>query len=132
MFMTAQCLIFVILLLALQGLGIRSAYIILVGLFFYTVAALISSGWSLLRVKDSLRSKNFIWLGLHCLLQAFAYMFYVTLTITAFGVFIPISGRSGINNNPEFMIGLFSIMMGLMLGGFFVTMNFHHEKFFFP
>lgn len=50
------------------------------------------------------------------------FMFYSSLTLTAFGTFMAMMGRNGPTANPDLMIGVFSVLMGLLMTGFIVPL----------
>jgi hypothetical protein len=43
----------------------------------------------------------------------------------AFGLFIPITGRIGSDKNPEFIIGIFSALLCLLLISYVVSISCH-------
>lgn len=47
--------------------------------------------------------------------------FLMYLMLIGLGVLIPITGRSGPENNPELLIGILSTFFALILGGFIVS-----------
>lgn len=95
-------------LLTTMSLNIRSGFMVMVPLMIYTVSMIfhmcfVSAGWKLV---------------LHYVFQAIPFAFFSTWTVTAFATFIPISGRSGTNDNPELIISIFAIGMGILMAGF--------------
>jgi hypothetical protein len=54
------------------------------------------------------------------------------LTLFSFQAFIPTLGRDGPQNNPEILVGVFSIFYGLLIGGFLVMYLKHLSRKQFP
>lgn len=108
-------LIYAILLIILTGSGIRSAFLIMVTLFFYTITNLANS-------ISKLQNLGNYWTIVHMIGQLMPFMFYSSLTLTAFGTFMAMMGRNGPSANPDLMIGVFSVLVGLLMTGFIVPL----------
>lgn len=95
-------------LLVAMSLDIRSGFMVTVPLMIYTLSLIFqslgrSTGWKLV---------------LHYFWQVLSFSFFANWTMIAFATFIPISGRSGSNDNPELIISVFAIGMGILMAGF--------------
>lgn len=112
--MNVHSWLLMVLLIGLTFMGIRTAFMVMVPLFFYAISLMIQI--VLKCIGASPRWK----LLLHFLVQIVPFGFFATWTVIAFATFIPLSGRGGINDNPEVIISVFAIAMGILLAGFLI------------
>ncbi|XP_058835807.1 endoplasmic reticulum metallopeptidase 1-like [Topomyia yanbarensis] len=106
LFLHAQCFIYVALLLTLAIGGIRSAYLFLFPVVFYTLSTIINTV-----IKFKLNH----WIYVHLACQIIPLIYFCSLTVTVFAVFIPMTGRGDAGTNPDLMMALFSVLMALLL-----------------
>lgn len=106
--------ILIILLIVTTALNIRTGFMVMVPLLFYTISLIMQLILKLFRVSASLKLIG------HYVVQLVPFVFYSTWTIIAFATFIPFAGRNGVTSNAEFLISIFGIGMGLLLSGFLV------------
>jgi hypothetical protein len=52
--------------------------------------------------------------------QIIPFIYFSSLIITAFVVFIPVSGNQSASSNPETMVALLSVLMAFLMCGFLV------------
>ncbi|XP_052873851.1 endoplasmic reticulum metallopeptidase 1-like [Anopheles cruzii] len=103
------CLLYAILLIVLTAVSIRSAYLFTIAILFYTVTAL---------VNVLTRYKPFHWIYVHLIGQIIPIAYYSSISMTSFATFIPMQGRGNAGSNPELLIALFAILLGLLGTGF--------------
>lgn len=129
MFLHSQCIIYVTLILIMTGLGLRSAFILLFSLIFYTLTTYINLFSRLqLRGESKVFLRNFpsnsrticlgsIWIVVHFAGQTIPFLFYAYYAIYALDTFVPIQGRSGPTMNPEYMMAIITGSTGILLAG---------------
>lgn len=115
LYLHAQFLLLIILLVVTTSLNIRSAYLILVGVVFQAFATLLN--WLL-----GLQNRPKAWTVIHLAAQIIPIMFYGSLLHLALQTFIPITGRDGPDSNPEILIAVFSVGMALFMAGFLMPL----------
>lgn len=115
LYLHAQFLLLVLLLVVCTAMSIRSAYVILVGVVFQGSASLLN--WIL-----NLQNKPKAWTVIHLIAQVIPIMFYGSLLHLALQTFIPITGRDGPDSNPEILIAVFCVGMALLMGGFIMPL----------
>lgn len=115
LYIHAQFLLLITLLVVLTAMNIRSAYVILVGVVFQAASSLLN--WVL-----NLQNKPKAWTVIHLVAQVIPLMFYGSLLHLALQTFIPITGRDGPDTNPEILIAVFSVGMALLMGGFIMPL----------
>ncbi|XP_055537803.1 endoplasmic reticulum metallopeptidase 1-like [Wyeomyia smithii] len=106
LFLHAQCFIYVALLLTLTIGGVRSAYILLFPIIFHSLATIIN-------VIIKFKLNRWIYVQLAC--QFIPLVYFCSLTVTVFAVFIPMTGRGDAATNPDIMMALFCALMALLL-----------------
>jgi len=114
----------VLLALGLTGLGIRSAFIIVISVIFYTLTTYINC-FTKLQLRDS------VWIIVNAIGQFIPFMFYSYYTIIVLDMFIPIQARSGASDNPDDMVGYIVIGFGLLMGGLLVPTLYMFKRSFF-
>lgn len=115
LFIHSQLIFLTIVTILLTILSVRSAYIPMLSIFFYIITNVIIMA---LDKFTNMNNKNeYIWIFIHFIGVLFSYIYYCSLALTAFGTFIPIQARSGPASNPEFMICMLCILMGILLAG---------------
>lgn len=115
LYLHAQFILLLVLLTVTTLMNIRSAYVILVGVVFQGGAAFIN--WLL-----GLQNRPKAWTIIHLASQVIPVMYYGSLLHLALQTFIPITGRDGPDTNPEILIALFCVGMGLFMGGFLMPL----------
>lgn len=115
LYIHAQFLLLIVLLVVTTALEIRSAYVILVGVVFQAAAAFLN--WLL-----GFQNQPKAWTIIHLIGQIIPIMFYGSLLHLALQTFIPITGRDGPDANPEILIALFCLGMALLMGGFIMPL----------
>lgn len=115
LYVHAQFLLLVILLVVATAMNIRSAYVLLFGVVFQAASALIN--WIV-----NLQNRPKAWTIIHLVAQVLPILFYGSLLHLALQTFIPITGRDGPDSNPEFLIAIFCVGMALLMGGFIMPL----------
>uniref|UniRef100_A0A182J4W4 FXNA-like protease n=1 Tax=Anopheles atroparvus TaxID=41427 RepID=A0A182J4W4_ANOAO len=108
LFLHAQHFIYAVLLLTLSIGGIRSAFILLFPVIFYCASTIVN-----MIIQFRLR----IWIYVHLVGQLIPTIYFCTLTVTLFAVFISMTGRSDNRSNPDLQMALFASLMALLLVG---------------
>lgn len=115
MFIHAQVLFLAVITIALTIMNTRSAYISMISVFFYMIFNTIN----ILADKylPLYRKINYSWIFVHFLGVLFPFLYYCSLALTAFATFIPIQARSNPASNPEIIICLLCVLLGVLLSG---------------
>ncbi|XP_058123614.1 endoplasmic reticulum metallopeptidase 1-like [Anopheles ziemanni] len=108
LFLHAQHFIYAILLITLSIGGIRSAFILLFPVIFYSASTIVN-----MIIQFRLR----IWIYVHLVGQLIPFVYFCSLTVTLFAVFISMTGRSDNRSNPDLQMALFASLMALLLVG---------------
>uniref|UniRef100_A0A7G3AHA1 FXNA-like protease n=1 Tax=Lutzomyia longipalpis TaxID=7200 RepID=A0A7G3AHA1_LUTLO len=114
LFLHANYLLLLLALLVVTAIGLRSAYILLPGVLFYTVTAFVSGIF--------FHNRRRSWLIIHLLGQVLPVFFYCAQTHLALQTLIPLTGRGGAANNPDILMSLICALIALLLGGFLVPL----------
>ncbi|XP_058123615.1 endoplasmic reticulum metallopeptidase 1-like [Anopheles ziemanni] len=105
----ATCLIYIIILIVLTAMSIRSGYLFTLAILFYTATTL---------VNLLLQHTTNHWIYVHLIGQIIPIAYYSSVSLTSFATFIPMQGRGNAGSNPELLIGLFGVLIGLLIAGF--------------
>lgn len=116
LFMHAQALVLMAILLALTYFGLRSAYIVMVAVIFYTFSTFIN--W-LTRLQTGSDCR---WVYVHLIGQLVPFAFYSYTYLDIVPNLIPSEGRSGTASNPEIVIALFTVAIAFLVGGLLVPL----------
>uniref|UniRef100_A0A182P9Y3 FXNA-like protease n=1 Tax=Anopheles epiroticus TaxID=199890 RepID=A0A182P9Y3_9DIPT len=108
LFLHAQHCIYAFLLITLSIGGIRSAFVLLFPIIFYCATTIIN-----MIIQFRLR----VWIYVHLAGQLVPVIYFCTLTVTLFAVFVPMTGRSSNSSNPDLQMALFSSLLALLLVG---------------
>ncbi|XP_053676564.1 endoplasmic reticulum metallopeptidase 1-like [Anopheles nili] len=108
-FLHAQHFIYAVLLITLTAGGIRSAFLLLFPIIFYSATTI---------VNMILQFRLNVWIYVHLAGQLVPLFYFCSLTATLFSVFIPMTGRSDNRSNPDLQMALFSALLTLLLVGF--------------
>ncbi|XP_059226147.1 endoplasmic reticulum metallopeptidase 1 [Stomoxys calcitrans] len=111
--MHAHCLILTVITILMISFGIRSAFVIMLCIAFYTLSVI-------LNIVTCFHKKNFLWLIPHSLCQILPFLFYTYICYAFYATFIPMEGRDGANSNPELLMGGFTALMSLMFAAFLI------------
>lgn len=109
-----------LILIALTAMEIRSAYLIMITLFFYGCSTLIFLLMWLVLPRFVNSNKRSIWLTLLLVGQVLPLLYYSSLAQTAFATFIPFAARNGVAGNEDFLISILGVAFALLMGGFIV------------
>ncbi|XP_055601479.1 endoplasmic reticulum metallopeptidase 1-like [Uranotaenia lowii] len=109
LFLFAQQFIFIVLLITLTAMSIRSAYIFTIVVIFFNASTI---------VNMIFRFRNFYWIYSHLIGQIIPVAYFSSFSLTVFSTFIPMQNRGSAESNPEFLIALFAIVVALMLTSF--------------
>lgn len=131
MFQHAQCFFLVLIVLGLTGLGIRSTFLIVISVIFYTLTAYINC-FTRLQLRGNLIIHVTVlqitdwplidssWIIVNAIGQVIPFMFYSYYIIVVLDLFIPIQGRNGPVDNPDSMVGIIVIGFGILTGGLII------------
>ncbi|KAL5273661.1 hypothetical protein ACFFRR_000425 [Megaselia abdita] len=111
MVLHAHCIVLVLLLVIFTSIGIRSSFIFMISVLFYTISMIIN--WI-----TKLYKRDFLWTIPHCLLQLVPFWFYTYLTYVFLKTLIPMQGRKGVTTNPEKTIAGLTALFGILFSGF--------------
>lgn len=132
MFLHSQCIIYIVLLLVMTGMGLRSAFVLLFAVIFYTLTTYVNLFTRLQLRGDRCLSvftlafnvtiflqflTDSIWILVHFVGQMIPFLFYAYYAIYALDNFVPMQGRSGPTNNPEIFIAIITGCTGILLAG---------------
>lgn len=112
-FTHAHCIILVFVCLLLTSLNIRSAYFVMIAVFFYTISVFLNL------LTDCLSNKCYF-IPIHLVCQLTPYWFYTYQAFNALKIFVPMQGRNGPTSKPELTIAGFSILLSLLFAGFII------------
>uniref|UniRef100_A0A182NHF1 FXNA-like protease n=1 Tax=Anopheles dirus TaxID=7168 RepID=A0A182NHF1_9DIPT len=105
----ATCVLYVVVLIVLTCMSIRSGYLFTMAILFYTVTTLINA---------AMRHKSPYWIYVHLAGQIVPIAYFSSISLTSFATFIPMQGRGNADANPELLIALFAVLIALLLTGF--------------
>ncbi|XP_055917041.1 endoplasmic reticulum metallopeptidase 1 isoform X2 [Eupeodes corollae] len=121
LFMHAHCLILVLITIPMICFGIRSAFLLMVGIIFYTLSVIIN-------LVTCLHRKTFLWLIPHIVCQIVPYLLYTYNCYAFFKVFIPMQGRDGPDTDPEVLTSGYAVIISLLIAGFIIPILFIFRK----
>ncbi|XP_055921170.1 endoplasmic reticulum metallopeptidase 1-like isoform X1 [Eupeodes corollae] len=106
-----HCIFLVLLTLIMTICGIRSAFMLMLTILFYSMGLIIN-------LITKLHNQPLLWMLPHVLCQIFPFLFYAYLSHGFFVAFIPMCGRFGAKTNPELIICAFTVGVGILCGAF--------------
>ncbi|XP_068145512.1 endoplasmic reticulum metallopeptidase 1 [Drosophila tropicalis] len=109
----SHCLFLAILTLVLTICGIRSAFVLMLSCMFYTMALIIN-------LATKLHTKDVAWVITHIACGVPPFVFFAYFSHGFFVTFIPMFGRFGQNVNPDLVVAVFSVSVGLLTCGFII------------
>ncbi|XP_026840670.1 endoplasmic reticulum metallopeptidase 1 isoform X1 [Drosophila persimilis] len=112
--MHSHCLILTVVTVVMISYSIRSAFVIMLCIAFYTLSVIIN-------MVTRAHKTNFLWLIPHCLCQVLPFMFYTYCCYAFYVVFVPMQGRE-CNTNPEILMGFFTALMVILFAPFLVPL----------
>ncbi|XP_013111716.2 endoplasmic reticulum metallopeptidase 1 [Stomoxys calcitrans] len=116
-FMHAHCLILAIICIIMTGLGIRSAFFVMIAVFFYTISLILNMVVFRFTKKDC-------YFVIHFLCEVMPFWFYTYMAYVFLTFFIPMQGRDGPTSRPELLLSMFTVLCTLHFGGFILpTLN---------
>ena len=141
-----HCIFLALLTIVLTICNIRSAFLFMITLLFYAVGLIInlvtklhnkrkstykSQQTSILLILFDFKFLAVPWLIPHIICGIPPFLFYAYLSHGFFTAFIPMFGRFGANVNPDLIIATFTVGVGILTGGFMVTIFFlsHSSKY---
>ncbi|XP_067630290.1 endoplasmic reticulum metallopeptidase 1 isoform X2 [Eurosta solidaginis] len=117
-----HCLFLAFLTLIACVIGIRSAFMIMIAVLFYTSGLIIN-------LTTKLHNKSLAWLVPHIICSIPPFLFYSYLGHGSFVAFIPMTGRFGSSVNPDYIMCAFTVGMGILVGGFMIpVLNLFHKS----
>ncbi|XP_054739176.1 endoplasmic reticulum metallopeptidase 1 isoform X1 [Anastrepha obliqua] len=93
--------------------GIRSAFMLMIAVLFYTLGLIVN-------LSTKLHNKSLPWLIPHIICNIPPFLFYAYQAHGFFVTFIPMTGRFGARVNPDLIICGFTIGVGILTGGFMI------------
>ncbi|KAH8300135.1 hypothetical protein KR044_010398 [Drosophila immigrans] len=120
-FMHAHCILIVLICVILMGMGIRSAFFPMFGLFFYTISVLLQLIFKLIFKKS-------FFMYVHLLCQLAPFLFYTFLNYEFLLVFVPMQGRDGPDSKPDMLLALFIALMTMHFAGFIIPILLKFRK----
>uniref|UniRef100_A0A0A1WQ19 FXNA-like protease n=1 Tax=Zeugodacus cucurbitae TaxID=28588 RepID=A0A0A1WQ19_ZEUCU len=117
-----HCLFLTFVILIASIAGIRSAFMLMIAVLFYSIGLIIN-------LCTKLHNKSLPWLIPHILCNIPPFLFYAYQAHGFFVSFIPMTGRFGASVNPDLIICAFTVGMGLLTGGFMIpVLNLFHKS----
>ncbi|XP_034477899.1 endoplasmic reticulum metallopeptidase 1 [Drosophila innubila] len=113
--MHCHCLFLALLTIVLTICSIRSAFVLMLTCLFYTVGVVFN-------LSTSLHSRNVAWVIPHIVCYVPPFVFFAYFSHGFLVTFIPMLGRFGDSINPELILAVFSVAVGLLTCGFVVPM----------
>ncbi|XP_036331812.1 endoplasmic reticulum metallopeptidase 1 isoform X2 [Rhagoletis pomonella] len=102
--------------------GIRSAFMLMIAVLFYTLGLIVN-------LSTKLHNKSLPWLIPHIICNIPPFIFYGYLSHGFFVAFIPMTGRFGASVNPDLIICAFTVGVGILTGGFMIpVLNLFHKS----
>uniref|UniRef100_A0A182WIW1 FXNA-like protease n=1 Tax=Anopheles minimus TaxID=112268 RepID=A0A182WIW1_9DIPT len=111
--LNATCVLYVVILIVLTAMSIRSGYLFTMAILFYTVTTLLNAS-----LHVFVKQTSVCWLYVHLIGQIAPIAYYSSISLTSFATFIPMQGRGNAGANPELLIALFAVLVGLLVTGF--------------
>ncbi|CAD7014585.1 endoplasmic reticulum metallopeptidase 1 isoform X2 [Ceratitis capitata] len=108
-----HCLFLTFVTLGATIAGIRSAFMLMIAVLFYSIGLIVN-------LCTKLHNKSLPWLIPHILCNIPPFLFYAYQSHGFFVAFIPMTGRFGASVNPDFIICGFTVGVGLLTGGFMI------------
>uniref|UniRef100_A0A182SHV9 Endoplasmic reticulum metallopeptidase 1-like C-terminal domain-containing protein n=1 Tax=Anopheles maculatus TaxID=74869 RepID=A0A182SHV9_9DIPT len=90
-------------------------------IMFYTITTL---------VNVLFKRESFNWIYVHLIGQIVPIAYFSSVSLTAFATFIPMQGRGNAGANPELLIALFAVLVGLLVAGFLTPAHTSPERFY--
>ncbi|XP_039438104.1 endoplasmic reticulum metallopeptidase 1-like [Culex pipiens pallens] len=109
LFLMAQQMIFIVIMMVMTGMEIRSAYIFAIVVIFFNASTI---------VNMIIRFKQFHWIYVHLIGQIIPIAYFSSFSLTVFSTFIPMQNRGNAESNPDMLIALFAVVIGLMITTF--------------
>ncbi|ALC42478.1 CG9416, partial [Drosophila busckii] len=120
-FMHAHCILIVLVCLILTGLGIRSAFFPMIGLFFYTISLI-------LQLVSKLTLKSNCFMTTHLLCQLLPFFYYTSILYMLLLIFVPMQGRDGPESKPDMLVALFIAVISTHFAGFLIPILLKFRK----
>ncbi|XP_037952372.1 endoplasmic reticulum metallopeptidase 1-like [Teleopsis dalmanni] len=108
-----HCLVLVFLTLLMTVCKIRSAFMLMLAILFYTTGLIVN-------LVTKLHNRPTSWLIPHMIFGIPPFLFYSYLSHGFFVTFIPMTGRFGASVNPDLIICAFTVGVGILTGGFMI------------
>ncbi|XP_050091027.1 endoplasmic reticulum metallopeptidase 1-like [Anopheles aquasalis] len=99
------CMLYVLILIVLTAMSIRSAYLFTIVILFYIITGL---------VNLLIRYQSTHWIYVHLIGQIIPIAYLSSVSLTSFATFIPMQGRGSAGSNPELLIALFAVLLALL------------------
>lgn len=112
-FLHGHALVLALITTVLTSVGIRSAFLPMVALFFYSISTITN-------LITRFYRRGRLWIIPHCLCQVLPFWFYSYLSYIFLSIFIPMQARIGPASNPEFLVAVFVAVFSILFGGFLV------------
>ncbi|XP_037808187.1 endoplasmic reticulum metallopeptidase 1 [Lucilia sericata] len=117
-----HCIFLALLTLVLTICNIRSAFMFMITLLFYTLGLIVN-------LATKLHNKPIPWLIPHIIFGIPPFLFYAYVSHGFFVTFIPMTGRFGAGVNPDLIICAFTVGVGVLTGGFMIpALNLFHRS----
>ncbi|KAH8275871.1 hypothetical protein KR026_003392 [Drosophila bipectinata] len=109
----AHCVLMAVLCILLTAAGIRTAYLLMICVFFYVGALIIN-------LASRLHDKGHLWSLVLVACQVLPYLYFTYLFHALLVITIPMTSRKGMTANPDLLISL-ECALGTILGFVFVA-----------
>jgi hypothetical protein len=111
-FLSAEQLIHILILLSLTALGTQTAYLFSLTTFAYSITNL---------VNIFLKFKRYHWIYIHLLGQLISFSYCASITFTLFSTLIPMAGRGDSTQSQDLRMAIISVLSGFLMFGYTVS-----------
>ncbi|KAL5289346.1 hypothetical protein ACFFRR_009469 [Megaselia abdita] len=111
----SHCIYLAVLTIILTSIGIRSAFVLMICILFYTFSLIIN-------LATQLHNKPLLWIIPVALCQIFPFVFLAYLSHGFFVAIIPMTGRFGAAVNPDLIVCAFTVLVATLTTGFLVPL----------
>ncbi|KAL9918598.1 endoplasmic reticulum metallopeptidase 1 isoform 3-T3 [Glossina fuscipes fuscipes] len=111
MLLNCHCILLVLITLTLTICHIRSAFVPMLSVLFYTISLIIN-------LCTGFYKTSVVWMIPHTLVGIPPFLFFAYLSHGFFSTFIPMTGRFGDGVNPDLIIAAFTIVTSILIAGF--------------
>uniref|UniRef100_A0A1A9ZGV6 Uncharacterized protein n=1 Tax=Glossina pallidipes TaxID=7398 RepID=A0A1A9ZGV6_GLOPL len=109
--LNCHCILMVLITLTLTICQIRSAFVPMLSVLFYTISLIVN-------LCTGFYKTSVVWTIPHTFIGIPPFLFFAYLSHGFFSTFIPMTGRFGDGVNPDLIIAAFTIVTSILIAGF--------------